>query len=144
VAPLSATLLHNTLVGSGSGYGVYVETGYVSLFLTNTIIASHTWGITNTYPASSTVHLDHTLFWANTHNGIQGASPVSGNPAFAADGYHLSPGSVAIDRGVNAGVATDIDGEVRPKGCTFDIGADEFFTSLVCRYIHLPLVLKNY
>jgi hypothetical protein len=144
VTPLTATLLHNTLVGSGTGYGVYVETGYVTLFLTDTIVASHTWGITNTYPASSTVHADHTLFWANTHNGIQGTSPVSGNPAFAADGYHLSPGSAAIDHGVNAGVATDIDGEVRPKGCTFDIGADEFFTSLVCRTIRLPIVMRNY
>jgi hypothetical protein len=144
VAPLTATLLHNTLVGSGAGYGVYVETGYVTLFLTDTIVASHTWGITNTFPASSTLHIDHTLFWANTHNGIQGTSPVSGNPAFAADGYHLVTGSAAIDRGANAGVATDIDSEVRPKGCTFDIGADEFFTSLVCQYIHLPLVMRNY
>ena len=143
-APLSATLLHNTLVGSGTGYGVYVETGYVSLFLTNTIVASYTWGITNPFPASSTVHVDHTLFWANTHNGIQGTSPVSGNPAFAADGYHLYSDSAAIDRGVNAGVVTDIDGEGRPAGCTFDIGADELFTGLVCRYIHLPLVLRNY
>jgi len=143
-APLTATLLHNTLVGSGTGTGVYIETGYVTLFLTDTIVASHTWGITNTFPASSTVHVDHTLFWANTHNGIQGTNPVSGNPAFATDGYHLGPGSAAIDRGINAGVATDIDGEVRPEGCTFDIGADEFFTSLVCRYIRLPVVLRNY
>ncbi len=142
-APLTATLLHNTLVGSGTGYGVYVESGYVTLYLTNTIVASYTWGITNMFPASSTVYADHTLFWANTHNGIQGSNPVSGNPAFTADGYHLGTGSAAIDRGVNAGVATDIDGEVRPKGCSFDIGADEFFTSLVCRYILLPVVMRN-
>jgi len=143
-APLTATLLHNTLIGSGTGYGVYVETGYVTLYLTNTIVASYTWGITNTFPASSTVHIDHTLFWANTHKGIQGASPVSGNPAFAADGYHLGPGSKAINRGVNAGVATDIDGDVRPDWCFFDIGADEFFAGLGCQVIHLPLVLRNY
>ncbi len=141
--PLTATLLHNTLVGSGTGYGVYVESGYVSLYLTNTIVASYTWGITNTFPTSSTVHVDHTLFWANSHNGIPGSNPVSGNPVFAADGYHLGSGSAAIDRGVNAGVATDIDGEGRPAGCTFDIGADELFTGLVCQYIHLPLVLRG-
>lgn len=143
VAPLTATLLHNTLVGSGAGYGVYVETGYVTLYLTNTIVTSHTWGITNTVPAYSTLHVDHTLFWANTRDGIRGASPVNGNPAFAADGYHLGPGSSAIDRGVNAGVFTDIDGDVRPEGCFFDIGADEFFTGLGCQVIHLPLVLRN-
>jgi hypothetical protein len=144
VAPLTATLIHNTLVGSGAGYGVYVETGYVTLYLTNTIVASHTWGITNTVPASSTVHVDHTLFWANTKDGIRGASPLNGNPAFAADGYHLGPGSAAIDRGVNAGVLTDIDGEVRPALCFFDIGADEFLSGSGCQVIRLPLVLGNH
>jgi hypothetical protein len=143
-APLTATLLHNTLIGSGAGYGVYVKTGYVTLFLTNTIVASHTWGITNTFPASSAVYADHTLFWANTRDGIRGTNPVSGNPTFAADGYHLGPGSAAINRGVNAGVATDIDGDVRPDWCFFDIGADEFLTGLGCQVIHLPLVLRNY
>lgn len=144
VAPLTATLLHNTLIGSGAGYGVYVKTGYVTLFLTNTIVASHTWGITNTFPASSDVYADHTLFWANTRDGIRGTNPVSGNPTFAADGYHLGPGSAAINRGVNAGVTTDIDGDVRPDWCFFDIGADEFLTGLGCQVIHLPLVLRNY
>jgi len=40
----SATLLHNTLIGAGSGYGVYGS--FATLYLTNTIIASTTWGIT--------------------------------------------------------------------------------------------------
>jgi hypothetical protein len=138
--PLTATLLHNTLVGSGTGSGIYVGTGYVTLFLTNTIIASHTWGITNTTPASSTVLADHTLFWANTHDGIRGINPVDGNPVFAADGYHLGPSSAAIDAGVNAGVATDIDGDPRPNGPGYDIGADE----AQLRHIYLPEVLRNY
>jgi len=142
-SPLTATLLHNTLVGSGTGYGVYAE-DYATLYLTNTIVVSTTWGITNTFPASSTVHADHTLFWANTNDGIRGTSPVDGNPAFVADGYHLGSGSAAINRGVNAGVTTDIDGNARPDWCFFDIGADEFITGLGCGYIHLPLVLRNY
>jgi hypothetical protein len=144
VAPLTATLLHNTLVGSGTGYGVYVETGYVTLFMTNTIVVSYTWGITNTFPANSIVHADHTLFWANTKDGIRGTSLVNGNPDFAADGYHLRLGSAAIDRGVNAGVATDIDGDVRPEGCSFDIGADEFITGWECQFINLPFVVRNH
>jgi len=141
--PLTATLLHNTLVGSGSGSGVYVETGYVTLFLTNTIVASHTWGITNTVSASSTVLADHTLFWANTDEGIRGANPVDGDPAFAADGYHLGPGSAAYNRGVDADVTTDIDGDLRPDGCFPDIGADELITGLACRRVYLPLVLRQ-
>jgi hypothetical protein len=140
--PLTATLFHNTLIGFGTGYGVYVETGYVTLFLTNTIVASHTWGITNTVPASSTVLADHTLFWANTHNGIRGVNPADGDPAFAADGYHLGPGSAAYNRGVDANVTTDIDGDPRPDSCSPDIGADELITGLTCRRIYLPIVMK--
>ena len=140
-APLNATLLHNTLVGSGSGSGVYIETGYVTLSLTNTIIVSHVWGITNTVPASSAVFADHTLFWGNTNNGILGSNPVFGDPRFlnpAGGNYHLGPGSAAIDAGVDAGVTADIDGDPRPIGAGYDIGADE------ARFVYLPLVLRNY
>ncbi|MCR4408579.1 MAG: right-handed parallel beta-helix repeat-containing protein [Anaerolineae bacterium] len=136
-APLTATLLHNTLVGEGTGYGVWVE-GYVTLTLTNSLIASHTWGITVTFPASSTVSADHTLFWANVNNGFSGTNPVFGDPRFLPDGYHLGPGSAAIDAGINAGVTTDIDGDPRPIGSGYDIGADE------ARFLYLPLVLRNY
>ncbi len=122
--PLSATLLHNTLVGAGSGTGIYVN-GYVTLALTNTIVASHTWGITVTFPASATVSADHTLFWANSSTAITGTNPVFGNPRLFPDGYHLGAGSAAMDAGADAGVATDIDGDRRPIGAGYDIGADE-------------------
>ncbi|MEM2446439.1 MAG: right-handed parallel beta-helix repeat-containing protein [Candidatus Bathyarchaeia archaeon] len=136
--PLTATLLHNTLVGNGNVPGVYIESGYVTLFLTNTIIVSHTWGITNTYPASSTVYADHTLFWAIASTAVTGTNPVFGDPRLLPDGYHLGPGSAAIDAGVNAGVLTDLDGDPRPIGDGYDIGADE------ARFIYLPLVIKNF
>ena len=142
-APLTATLLHNTLVGSGSGSGVYVETDSVTLFMTNTIVASTTWGITNTFPASSTVSSDHTLFWANTNDGIRGVSPVDGDPVFASDGYHILTGSAAYNRGVDAGVTTDIDGDPRPDSCSPDIGADELVTGLGCWRVYLPAVMRN-
>jgi len=138
-APLNATLLQNTLVGSGSGSGVYIETGYVTLSLTNNIIVSHVWGITNTVPASSAVFADHTLFWGNTQNGITGNHPILGDPRLASDGYHLGPGSAAVDAGVTEStVRTDIDGDPRPIGAGYDIGADEY----VAR-VYLPLVLRN-
>ncbi len=142
-APLTATLIHNTLIGADTGYGVYVETGYVTLFLTNTIVASHTWGITNTVPASSTVVADHTLFWANDQNGIAGTNPVYGDPAFIYLGggdYHLGPGSAAIDAGVETGESADIDGDPRPIGSAPDIGADE----TQWWQVFLPLALRNY
>jgi hypothetical protein len=36
-------------------------------------------------------------------------------------------GSAAIDQGVDAGVATDIDGDARPCGQGYDLGADETY-----------------
>jgi hypothetical protein len=137
---LTATLLHNTLVGAGSGYGVYAQ--YAALYLTNTLVASTTWGITTTTLASSTILADHTLFWAVTYPGIQGTNPLSGDPAFvnpASGDYHLGAGSAAIDAGVPTTVTTDIDGDLRPIGLLPDIGADERWM-----YAYLPLVLRGY
>ncbi len=136
--PLTAVLLHNTLVGSGSGYGAYTESGYVTLLITNTLVTSYTWGITNTVPASSTVSVDHALFWNNIHDGIRGVNPVDGNPALAVDRYHLSPGSAAINAGANTWLTYDIDGQVRPIGDGNDIGADE----AALWWLHLPLILR--
>jgi len=141
--PLTVTLIHNTLIGADSGYGIYVESGYVTLFLTNTIVANHTWGITNTVPASSTVTADHTLFWANDQDGIAGTNPVYGDPAFidlGGGGYHLGPGSAAIDAGVETGESADIDGDPRPIGSAPEIGADE----TQWQQVFLPLALRNY
>jgi uncharacterized repeat protein (TIGR01451 family) len=39
-------------------------------------------------------------------------------------------GSAAIDKGVDAGVTVDIDGETRPFGLGYDLGADEFTPAL--------------
>lgn len=138
-SPLTATLIHNTLVGNRNSSGVYIDSGYVTLFLTNTIVASHSWGITNTQPTSSTVYADYTLFWANSHNGIVGNNPVFNDPRFLRDGYHLGPGSAAIDVGALTNITTDIDGDRRPVLTAPDIGADE---RLIEAY--LPLVLRNY
>jgi uncharacterized repeat protein (TIGR01451 family) len=50
-------------------------------------------------------------------------------PAFVdpdAGDYHIRSGSGAIDTGLDAGVTQDIDGDSRPLGAGYDIGADEF------------------
>jgi hypothetical protein len=57
--------------------------------------------------------------------GVVGATNV--NPAFmnpAAGDYHLGGGSPARDF-ANTGPATDFEGDPRPQGLRFDIGADE-------------------
>ena len=131
--PSIGALLHNTIadnVGSG-GEGLYVR-GYVTLTLTNTIIAGHTVGITNTDPAASTVTADHTLFDGNDTDygsGVTSTNEVSGDPAFVNPfvwDYHLTASSAAIDAGVDVGAINDIDGDPRPLGAGYDIGADEW------------------
>ena len=49
--------------------------------------------------------------------------------------------SQAIDRGPYAGVGLDFDGQPRPMGDGFDLGADEYPGIM---RIRLPLVMKGY
>ncbi len=97
--------------------------------ITNTIVASHTLGIQQ---GSGTVYEDYNLFYGNTTDisGTIGGGThdVFGNPNFVDpvnDDYHIVPPSAAINAGVDAGVYTDLDGNVRPIGGGFDIGAYE-------------------
>ena len=145
--PVSATILHNTLVGGPAGGEAVWVSDYVTATLVNNIVVSHTVGITNTAPISSTVSGDHTLFNANGTDygsGVSSANEVHGNPAFVNPGegdYHIGPGSAAIDVGMSAKVYNDIDGDIRPQGSGYDIGADEFGYPW---HIYLPLAVKNW
>jgi len=121
--PTSGRLLHTTIAGHHS-VGIFVTTG-------------------------STATLEATLWYDNgldTNGGgaiVTGTVNVYDDPAFvnpSAWDYHLTAGSAAIDAGVDAGVITDIDGDTRPWGAGYDIGADEFRQW----YVYLPLVMKNH
>jgi hypothetical protein len=143
----SAHLIHNTIArNNGWGGGLYAASHFLGVdshvMMTNTIVFSHTEGIIAS--EQNTVTLQATLWQANLTDWI-GPGTVShvndhmGDPAFAPDGYHLTLGSAAINAGVGAGVKTDIDGEDRPRGTGYDIGADEF----PLRNTYLPLVVRN-
>jgi fibronectin-binding autotransporter adhesin len=142
----SPHLLHTTIARNtgGDGSGIHVLEGAPSsAIFNNTIIVSHTVGITVATGNAAT--LNATLWHANgTDTGGAGSistlSDHTGDPAFAPDGYHLTSRSAAIDAGVDAGVTTDIDGDARPWGAGYDIGADE----LRQRYVYLPIVLKSW
>lgn len=144
-------LVNNTIaqnnLGSG-GEGVYL-TGNSTLTLTNNIIVSHTYGIYAT--GGATVTADYTLFFANTTantadlgGAITSTNEITGGAPLFVDlaewDYHIQAGSPAVDAGVAVpGLTTDIDGDPRPAGAGYDLGADELWYK-----IHLPLVMRDY
>jgi hypothetical protein len=155
----TAQFLHNTISqnGGGNGTGIqiahYLSPSYVDL--TNTILVSHTVGISVT--SNSTATLNATLWgtgeWANALNW-QGAhvflaNNVTGDPKFADPlnhDYHLISGSAAIDSGVFAGVTTDLDGHSRLPaygGLRVDIGAYEAEYQGVIYQAYLPVTFKK-
>lgn len=74
-----------------------------------------------------------------------GSHDIQADPLFVdsvGDDYHLRTGSPCINAGTDAGIVADIDGDTRPDGCFFDIGADEFITGVECKRVYLPMVLR--
>ncbi len=152
VEAFAPRLLHNTIARNhgGDGSGVYVtlfDNDMViyrsNVALTNTILVSHTVGIAVTYHNSATLKAtlwDNDTDW--TGNGILITDGPNwwGDPDFLAPlagDYHIGPNSMALDRGIAAGVETDIDGDPRPLGPGYDLGMDEAPTASPARPILL-------
>jgi hypothetical protein len=137
---LHTTIAHNT-GGDGSGIHFIYSSGPSTVWLTNTILTSQTIGITAT--SGSTTALNGVLWFGNGANTdgsgiIILSGEYTGNPLFAADGYHLNAGSAAINRGIRAGVTTDIDGQLRDTAP--DLGADEY---PLIEKVYLPIILRH-
>jgi len=131
----TARLAHNTIVRNG-GAGVGVWATAQPATMTDTLVAGNATGVY--VDAGATAALEGTLWgsgaWANetdwSGSGViyHGAVSLWGDPAFldpANRDYHIGLASAAVDAGVNAGVASDVDGQFRPMRFGFDIGADE-------------------
>ena len=156
----SPHLLHTTIArnSAGDGSGVYGISWYgrSTIALTNTILVSHSVGIR--IAAGNTAILEATLWgdgawangtdWAGSGNIFTGTVNVWGDPAFVSpdDGdYHITAVSAARDAGVDAGVTDDIDGDPRPQGGGYDLGADEFLSAAPGDHkIYLPLIMRQY
>ena len=158
-------LVDNETLGSGDGSDVYVEKADADLrhnthhrhqpvsiavyagdgsvvSLTDNIIANFAVGIRCPAGGTGRAEASYTLYHDNASDydpDVVSSHNVYGDPLFVSPGnYHLTPGSAAIDAGIDAGLLVDYDGHVRPLGSGFDIGADE-----VVPRIFLPLVVKS-
>jgi hypothetical protein len=154
----SVHLLHTTLAYNIGGDGCGVCIGELSLFpwqvpgpstvvMTNTILANQSIGLGVT--GSSTVTIDSILWHSDPITVSQSLTATvvvqnqhTGDPTFLHPDngdYHIGETSAARDAGVQSGVTIDIDGEPRPMGPAWDLGADEFNNLLKT---FLPLGLK--
>ncbi len=150
----SPRFVHTTLARNQGVAGLVVRTFDYGgertpshVVMTDTIVFSQTVGIS--IDKDSTVQADATLWQSNGKNW-DGAGTIththdySGDPKFAWDGYHLLAGSAAIDKGVDAGVSTDIDGDHRPYGTGYDLGADEYNgTAQKAKRLYMPIALRR-
>ena len=144
---LQTTIARNT---GGDGSGVFVSDAgstHSTLAMSNTILVKHTVGVSVT--AGSTAILDGVLWHSTPITVSQVAATVMvqnqhiGNPLFKVDGYHLTSGSAARDKGVSAGVYSDIDGQPRPSELP-DFGADEYWPPGSLKYVYLPVIFRNH
>ena len=147
----SPQLLHNTIArnSGGDGSGVYItqlvwpETESTVVTLTNTILVSHTVGISvtggNTVTVNGILRYNTPITFSQSPTAtVVVQNQYTGDPAFAPDGYHLMAGSAAINKGIDSRITMDIDGEKRPAGVGWDLGADELWYKN-----YLPLVMRN-
>jgi len=142
--PSNVTITNGTLYDNGET-GVSVNNNSRAL-ITNTIIYSHTRGLNNDNSPSSTLIGNYNLL-SNTTNYaggvVAGANDIVGqDPMFvnvAANDFHLSSSSPAIDKGTSIG-APSVDYEGDTRDGMIDIGADEYVSQGL---IYLPTILKT-
>lgn len=133
------TVVDNGLYGIVMDLGMDIEGG--SAKVCNSIIASHSSGL---FGAGAEAR--RSLFHDVEHPCYTGAScldKVFGDPRFVdpLDGdYHIAADSAAVDQACSMGVASDMDGDIRPVGPASDIGADEIAPDRT----YLPLVVRKH
>ena len=160
----SPTITNCTLTGnsaSTAGGGIY-STSTSSPAITNCIL----WG--DYAAANPEIYVSSpkapTVTYSDVQGGWTGTGNINSDPLFEDPGswddagtpadpsddfwvegdYHLTAGSPCIDAGTTVSIATDIDGDARPQGAAYDMGADEFISSHHITFIRHRTINNQY
>jgi PKD repeat protein len=146
----NCTISGNTVTGEGGAISSY---DYDEAGRGPTVLNTILWGDT-VGGSPDEIHVDFGASISVTYSDIQGGWPgtdnIDCNPEFVDSGdYHLLASSCCIDAGTSNGAPNeDMDGEVRPHGDDYDIGADEYYPVhagfiLLDRQVYAPGVDVN-
>ena len=116
------------------GGGIYCDSVY-PMDVTNTILWMNT--PTEIYITSTG---DFTITYSDIMGGWTGAGNIDSDPLCKGGGdYHLSKGSPCIDTGSSTSApSTDFEGDSRPLGTGYDMGADEYNPAA-----EVPIMLRH-
>ena len=107
--------IRNNIIFGGQNYAIATFGGYENATLIDTNMSFGALiGVIDTTSVIGALTLTNNLF---------GVDPMFVNAG--QEDFHLQPGSPAIDTGASVMVATDFDGNPRPLGPAFDVGAYE-------------------
>lgn len=120
--------INNTAHGNHGGIRI-MQTNVEGIVIRNNIVSQNgSFQISVVPGAAAQTTVDHNLFYGS--GSVVGSDPVVGNPLFVNPGgadFHLQSGSPAIDTGSSLGApGDDFEGNLRPQGSGYDIGAYEF------------------
>ena len=135
VADTAIDVRHNTLVANlGAGAGLLVAGSNRVVSVTNTIFVGHATGLRvaagNRAILRADLWYDNDVNWSG--NVTANANNLFVDPLFAdaaAGDYRIVANSPAIDQAINVNVANDVEGQTRPGGQGYDIGADEYLNA---------------
>jgi hypothetical protein len=148
------TIINNTFAYNGRngwGGGIGIENMQVqNVVIRNNICSQNIYSQMATDPSIlPELTVDHNLtdgdrdpeFEFYGVGDLVDVSPSFVNPLMG--NYHLQAGSPAIDHGsAVAAPGTDFDGQARPYGTGYDIGADEYVP--LTNFVYLPIAFRNY
>ena len=124
------TIAYNTFIGSGDpgSQGLKFENCIGNIRIKNNVLYKQENGIGHIWPVNTPVDAGYNCIYRENGSPSRPADPgdVWDVDPRLDSSYRLLPNSPCIDSGTDMGITTDFDGNPRPQGAGFDIGAFEF------------------